>query len=332
MMILLPLLLATGCTPYYRSADDGASAGQVAAPAARAASLQRTARLSGGGTVTVGPGDTLYGLAGAHDVPSRALIEANRLDPPYLLTVGQRLELPRLRLYRVQAGDTLFAIARDFGVEMHALARLNDITPPYVIRVGRDLILSDRAAGSVAGAAAAPEPVASTSLPPPATTPDNPPAQRPAEPAFAAPSDPVAAATPPPPPPRQGGRFLWPIEGGEVISRFGSVGGGLFNDGINIAAPAGTPIRAIENATVVYAGNELKGFGNLVLLKHADGWMSAYAHARQVLVAKGATVQRGEIIARVGQSGNVDTPQLHFELRQGSRPVDPESRLAAARG
>ena len=113
-----------------------------------------------------------------------------------------------------------------------------------------------------------------------------------------------------------------------MISRFGPKAGGLHNDGLNIAAPRGTPIRAAENGVVVYAGSELEGFGNMVLLKHADGYVTAYAHAADVLVDRGDTVRRGQAIARIGSTGNVDRPQLHFEIRKGRRAIDPKTRLA----
>ncbi len=122
------------------------------------------------------------------------------------------------------------------------------------------------------------------------------------------------------------GKFLWPVNG-KIVSPFGPKDGGLHNDGINIAAPLGTPIHAADNGVVVYAGNELRGFGNLLLVRHADGWVSAYAHCDALLVKRGDNVKRGQVIARVGQSGNVTAPQLHFELRRGAEAVDPLPQL-----
>jgi murein DD-endopeptidase MepM/ murein hydrolase activator NlpD len=115
---------------------------------------------------------------------------------------------------------------------------------------------------------------------------------------------------------------LWPVNG-HVISHFGPKAGGLHNDGINIAAARGTRVRAAENGVVAYAGNELRGFGNLLLIRHGDGWVSAYAHNDRLLVGRGDSVRRGQAIALVGMTGNVATPQLHFELRRGANPVDP---------
>ncbi|HEX4570693.1 MAG TPA: LysM peptidoglycan-binding domain-containing M23 family metallopeptidase, partial [Dongiaceae bacterium] len=128
------------------------------------------------------------------------------------------------------------------------------------------------------------------------------------------------------PPPRHSGKFLWPVNG-KVVSLFGVKEGGQHNDGINIAAPLGTPVHAADNGVVAYAGNELRGFGNLLLIRHADGWVSAYAHCDALLVKRGDQVKRGQVIARVGQTGAVSSPQLHFELRKAGTAVDPTSEL-----
>jgi murein DD-endopeptidase MepM/ murein hydrolase activator NlpD len=115
---------------------------------------------------------------------------------------------------------------------------------------------------------------------------------------------------------------------GKVIAGFGRRPDGTHNDGVNVAVPKGTEIYAAEAGKVAYAGNELKGYGNLVLIRHANGWVTAYAHADQLLVRPNDEVRRGQVIARAGRTGAVDQPQLHFELRQGSRPVDPMPHLA----
>ena len=128
------------------------------------------------------------------------------------------------------------------------------------------------------------------------------------------------------PPPRGSGKFLWPVNG-KVVSLFGVKEGGQHNDGINIAAPLGTPVHAADNGVVAYAGNELRGFGNLLLIRHADGWVSAYAHCDALLVKRGDEVKRGQVIARVGQTGAVSSPQLHFELRKAGTAVDPTNEL-----
>jgi murein DD-endopeptidase MepM/ murein hydrolase activator NlpD len=117
--------------------------------------------------------------------------------------------------------------------------------------------------------------------------------------------------------------FRWPARG-RIIQGFKSGG----NDGINISVPAGTSVRAAESGTVVYSGDGLKGYGNLVLIKHPNGFVSAYGNNGELDVKRGEQVKRGQVIAKSGDTGNVNSPQLHFELRKGSTPVDPTSYLA----
>ena len=129
--------------------------------------------------------------------------------------------------------------------------------------------------------------------------------------------------------PPHGGRFPWPVRG-RVVAGYGIAAGGAHNDGINIAAARGTPVNAVDGGTFAYAGNELRGYGNLVLVKHANGWITAYAHCDELLVKRGDAVSRGQAIAKVGATGGVSEPQLHFELRRGKRAVDPREFLAPA--
>ncbi len=125
-------------------------------------------------------------------------------------------------------------------------------------------------------------------------------------------------------------RFAWPVSG-RIISPFGASSTGERNDGINIAADRGTPIHAAADGVVTYSGNELKGYGNLVLIKHDDGYVTAYAHAERTLVNRGDKVSRGQVIAYTGETGDVTEPQLHFEIRHDTRPVDPRPLLMASR-
>jgi murein DD-endopeptidase MepM/ murein hydrolase activator NlpD len=123
--------------------------------------------------------------------------------------------------------------------------------------------------------------------------------------------------------------FRWPVRG-KVITSYGAKTNGKANDGINLAVPEGTPVKAAEDGVVAYSGNELKGYGNLVLVRHSNGYVTAYAHASELLVKRGDTIKRGQIIAKSGQSGEVGSPQLHFEIRKGSSPVDPLQFLNGA--
>lgn len=267
--------------------------------------------------IIVKKGDTVYMLARRHGVSVRRLIESNNLRPPYQLHAGRRLILPRGRTHVIKRGDTLYGISRRYGVDAYALARANSLKPPYAIRAGQTL----RIPGGGALSPSVGPSVASS--PRPASGPARAIAAKPLAPP---PSRTAVAAAVPKPPPPSGQGFIWPVRG-EVVSQFGTKTKGLHNDGINIAAPRGAPVRTVENGVVVYAGNELRGFGNLLLIKHADGWVTAYAHNRDLLVKRGARVTKGQIIARVGSSGNVSQPQLHFELRRGKRAVDPRKHL-----
>ena len=123
--------------------------------------------------------------------------------------------------------------------------------------------------------------------------------------------------------------FRWPANG-RVIAGFGPAPNGQQNDGINLAVPEGTPVKAAEDGVVAYAGNELKGYGNLVLVRHPNGYVTAYAHAKEMLVKRGDQVKRGQVIAKSGQTGNVNAPQLHFEIRKGASPLDPMRFLKGA--
>ena len=132
----------------------------------------------------------------------------------------------------------------------------------------------------------------------------------------------------PSPDPMSGNSFRWPVKG-RIISQFGARPDGGHNDGIDVAVPQGTSVQAAENGVVAYAGNELKGYGNLVLIRHANNWVSAYAHNEELLVKRGDKVQRGEVIAKAGATGSVNQPLVHFELRKGSRPVDPTKYMSS---
>ena len=124
-------------------------------------------------------------------------------------------------------------------------------------------------------------------------------------------------------------KFLWPVNG-RVITAFGPKPSGQQNDGINVSVPENTPIKAAEDGVVAYAGNELKTYGNLVLVRHSNGYVTSYANAKEILVKRGDQVKRGQVIARSGQTGNVNAPQLHFEIRKGAAPLDPTKFLNGA--
>ena len=264
---------------------------------------KRKATTTSPNVVLVRPRETLYQIARRHGVGLRDLIDANRLKPPYAISPGQRLVLPRARFHRVAAGESLYAVSRRYGVDTNSLVRLNNIRPPYRLKAGQRLRLPS----------AGPAPVKMTKSRGRVT---------PAPYRKSAKIKPPTRAELAHPPARSSKRFLWPVRGRIVIG-YGPRGKGRHNDGINILARKGTPVRAVENGIVAYSGNELRGFGNLLLIRHAGGWTSAYAHNQVLLVRAGDRVRRGQIISKVGKSGSVRRPQLHFELRRGKRAVNP---------
>jgi murein DD-endopeptidase MepM/ murein hydrolase activator NlpD len=230
----------------------------------------------------------------------------------------------------VAKGDTLYAIARRSGVSVPTLIALNGLQAPYTLYPGDQLRVGggrthtvakgdtlygiSRSYGvdlhSLAGANALAPPYAlavGQVLVVPGGSAATPVRQTVLDVAL---------------PAREGAGFAWPLQGA-VLSTFGPKPGGLHNDGINIKARSGDPIRAAEAGVVVYAGNGLKSYGNLVLVRHAGGWVTAYAHADRILVGRGDTVKKGDVIAWAGQTGGVPEPQLHFEIRKGTAAVDP---------
>ena len=237
----------------------------------------------------------------------------------------------------VNPGETLLSIARRNHVSVAELARANGIEPSAKLKLGMKLTVP----GAKAAAAAAPvvQPAVATAQPAaplaaPATklavvTPDP---QQKARLAQSAPTaEETAAANPVKAAEATGAlpTFRWPVRG-KVITSYGAKTNGKANDGINLAVPEGTPVKAAEDGVVAYSGNELKGYGNLVLIRHANGYVTAYAHASELLVKRGDTIKRGQVIAKSGQSGEVSSPQLHFEIRKGSSPVDPLQFLNGA--
>ena len=287
----------------------------------RGVQLRRT-KPEAAATQVVARGDTLYRIARRHRVALRALIERNRLRPPYWLELGQRLIIPRPGSHVVSKGDTLYSISRRYGVDVRALVQTNRLRRPYAIAIGQKLALP----GSAPLASATPR-----SRNPEITSGgarrDQPHPDPIPQVHSRSQSRPGSTARLGAAPPQTGQAFLWPVRG-RVILGYGPRKGGRHNDGINISARRGSPVRAAESGVVVYAGNELRGFGNLLLIRHAGGWMSAYAHNQRILVSRGDRVRRGQMVARVGSSGNVSKPQLHFELRRGARAVDPRTHLA----
>jgi murein DD-endopeptidase MepM/ murein hydrolase activator NlpD len=252
----------------------------------------------------VKPGDGLRAIGEATGAGSETIARVNNLTPPYVLKPGQLLRIPAGRYHRVGTGETGIAIARAYGIPWSVIITANALAEPFVLRVGQRLLL------------------------PGTTTPS--PEVRAA--AFKVDIDDIATGGTPartingpfPEPPAIGfaGRFSWPLTG-TIAERFGRVGEGRVNRGIEIAAPSGSEIRAAADGTVAFVGNGgSAGYGGLILVRHGDGWISAYGRAAQANVARGQTVKAGQTIGSIG-----DEAKLHFELRQNRTAVDPVKQL-----
>lgn len=368
--------------------------------------------------VIAGPDDTVYGIAYNNGIPTRALISANNLKPPYALRNGQVLIIPGPSEHIVGDGESLQSIAEDYGINIDVLAQENNIKSPFFVTPGTHLSIPSRDTEAMAEALKPPsQEISSTTLAPlplikselaPSKTASSSPSIAAPVAAIAGAAAGGAVATLPDdlaaelaqekgttiandssPKPIMGNlaekkstppvatsdsadekakeepklkkvakkeevneekkpekkeekkdvkkeekkqledqeiSFIWPLKG-EVISKFAAGGK---NDGINIKATEGTLVKASAHGTVMYAGNELKGFGNLLLIKHQDGWVTAYAHNSELLVSKGDKVKQGQEIAKSGKTeGDAGQPQLHFEIRKVKQPIDPLTKLGS---
>jgi murein DD-endopeptidase MepM/ murein hydrolase activator NlpD len=317
----------------------------------------------GGTTIIVGTSDTLEILSRRYNVSAAAIMQANGYKGPRALSPGQQLIIPHPAasvaaapalaapvskpvamaiaapsVHVVNHGDTLLSIARRNHVPVAELAKANKLEPSSKLRLGMKLTVPG---AKTAAAAPVAQPVAVAAAQPAVASP--PPATKmaaattvPQQTAHLAQAttkleDAPAAESPVKASEATGAlpTFRWPVRG-KVITAYGAKANGKANDGINLAVPEGTPVKAAEDGVVAYSGNELKGYGNLVLVRHSNGYVTAYAHASELLVKRGDTIKRGQVIAKSGQSGEVGSPQLHFEIRKGSSPVDPLQFLNGA--
>jgi len=331
--------------------------------APRSIAATRAPAREAGTTIIVGTSDTMEALSHRYGVTTAEILKANGYKGPRALQPGQQLIIPPHAVAAVVApaaaapkavataaplaappsvhvvnrGDTLMSIAHRNHVPAAELAKANGIDANAKLKLGQKInvpgaksaaapvaALPAQVAGAQPGAVAAPatkmaavEPAKEKARLAQATTTP--------EAAAAVTETPVktAEATGALP------TFRWPVRG-KVITAYGAKANGKANDGINLAVPEGTPVKAAEDGVVAYSGNELKGYGNLVLVRHSNGYVTAYAHASELLVKRGDTIKRGQVIAKSGQSGEVGSPQLHFEIRKGSSPVDPLQFLNGA--
>ena len=316
----------------------------------------------GGTAITVAPGETVDAVARRYGVPASVIMQSNNITSPAIIYPGQRLVIPRYTqapvgtaaapanrpaspptasapapasvaaatpasnagVHVVAAGDTLSKIARRYNKPANEIAKANNIQSTATLNVGDRLVIPGAQAAVKPNAPA----VGAAKAAPSAAVKETEPAQTaaviaPVPDTLDKDATKLAEGTGALP------KFRWPANG-RVIAGYGPTPNGQQNDGINIALPENTPVKAAEDGVVAYAGNELKGYGNLVLVRHPNGYVTAYAHAKELLVKRGDQVKRGQVIARSGQTGNVNAPQLHFEIRKGASPLDPTRFLNGA--
>ena len=239
--------------------------------------------------ITVAKGDTLYSLSRKHEIPVNDLAVMNHLTAPFALSVGQTIKVPRL--------DEL---------KTHSAASVK----PETIQKVSPAKLDKKADVKTNVKSQTPQKL-----------PDTTKIQQQKTKISSDPSKKLPKISA-----RSGSKFVWPVRG-RILSAYGAKNNGLFNDGINIGATKGTYVKAAENGVVAYAGNEVKGMGNLIIMQHSDGWMTVYAHLDSMSVKRGATVGVGQNIGKIGMTGKVDKPQLHFEIRKGTKAYDPTQYL-----
>lgn len=327
------------------------STGSVTPPSVAAT---RAYTREGGTTIIVGTSDTLEIISKRYNVPSHEIMAANGYNGPRVLQPGQQLIIPKRiaqsappamssapatratgpmpsSMHVVNRGDTLNNIARRNHISVGQLAAANNLTTMSQLKIGQHIKVPGGQVAAVAPAQpqqamAAPQPVVAAKPVAVATTEQPQRAQlanektAPEAPESAVKTADATNALP---------TFRWPVRG-RVVTAYGAKANGKQNDGINIAVPEGTPVKAAEDGVVAYSGNELKGYGNLILVRHANGYVTAYAHASELMVKRGDSIKRGQVIAKSGQTGEVSSPQLHFEIRKGSTAVDPTQFLGGA--
>lgn len=291
------------------------------------------------GIYVVAPGDTLYSLSKKYNMTVDELANLNNLSAPYQLSVGQKIKTELVPVQtktdrlvirkptvaareevrvavqeiKIVPGDTLYSLSRKYSVPVNDLAVMNNIKPPFNLSVGQVIRVPNLQNANLVATTAKNEKTETVVA-----------EKQKSAPVKKISSDPskklprIAA--------RSSSRFSWPLRG-KILSEYGAKSNGLFNDGINIAADKGTAVKAAENGVVAYAGNEVKGMGNLIIIQHDAGWMTVYAHMDSMNVRRGTRVSVGQKIGAVGETGKVDRPQLHFEIRKGTKAYNPSTYL-----
>ena len=258
--------------------------------------------------ISVAPGDTLYSLSRKYSTPVNDLAVMNNLTAPFTLSVGQKIKVPDLENAPVRAAAT--SVAKTTSSTTKPAANATHVSSGAGKGATNPATKSTNKPTTKTAAKTETKPTTKT------TTKSASAPKISSDPSKKLPT--ISA--------RSSSKFSWPVRG-KILSKYGAKSGGLFNDGINISASRGTAVKAAENGVVAYAGNEVKGMGNLVIIQHSGGWMTVYAHMDSMSVRRGARVNVGQKIGTVGSTGKVDQPQLHFEIRKGTKAYNPSAYL-----
>ena len=251
-------------------------------------------------------GDNLYLISKKYNVTISKLVTFNNIDSPYKIFPNQKIFIPKKRTHVVNRGDTLYSISRKYRTDVFTISRFNNLKNVNQIYTNQRLIIPDqlekkkivRVSKKQETKKNKKKIIAEKKIHKKKVNIQN----------F-------------------NESFIWPVKG-KILSKYGSNDPGFFNDGINIESVSGEDVKASSGGEIVYSGNEIPGYGNLILIKHSKNWITAYAHLKKIYKRKGTLVKKGESIGAIGNSGNVKIPQLHFEIRKGKEAVDPLKYLS----
>lgn len=257
-------------------------------------------------------GDNLYSISRKLNISISSLIKLNKIAPPYKIFPKQKIILPKQNFHKVKKGETVYSISRLYKTDVYSISKLNNLKNINSINEGQALriygnlkvknkkgnlkYLNKSNIKEIDTVKKSIKPIKQTKLN--------------TKKSF-----------------RQNSKFIWPVKG-DLISKYGKSNDGFFNDGININSKLNQEVSASNDGVIIYSGNEIPGYGNLVLIKHSQNWITAYAHLGKVSIKRGDKVKKGEIIGLVGKTGNVRKPQLHFEIRKGKDAVNPLKYLS----
>ena len=248
---------------------------------------------------TVKKGDNLYSISKSFNLPIQKIIKSNKIKFPFKIYPNQKIFLPKNKNYIVKKGDTLYSISRKFKTDVFALANFNKLNNINQIKVDQKILIPDSEYKIDVKKRFV--------------------KKKKREVVNLKRKEKILK--------KVDSNFIWPVKG-KILNRFGSEVPGFFNDGINISSKAGTVVKASLDGEIVYSGNEIPGYGNLILIKHSQNWITAYAHLNKIIKLKGSFVKKGQTIGLVGNTGNVREFQLHFEIRKGKEAVNPLKYLS----